>query len=52
MTDIVTQADRLSKLSKLLLEMCKEYDFKKFMKMQEEFENEIELNKLEDEVNG
>lgn len=47
--------DRINKLSVLLLEMCKaheENNDKKFWETIKRYENEVKLNKLEDELNG
>lgn len=51
MTSIMTRIDRGLELSTLLLEMCKEYDMKKFWELQAKFDNLVMLNKLEDELN-
>ena len=51
MPDIVTQMDRLEELSKLLLEMSREFDNKKFRELDTKFGDLQALYKLEDELN-
>lgn len=55
--DIETMANKLKELSKLLVEMTKETDFKRFMEMQKQFDERLVLCKktkenLKDKLNG
>lgn len=54
MPTIITMIDRLVKLSEILGKMSEascNFNDNKFWELNKEFDNEIELNKLEDEVN-
>jgi hypothetical protein len=51
MPDISTQLERLEELSKLLLEMSKEYNMVKFSELDRKFSALQAIYRLEDEVN-
>lgn len=51
MPDLMTQLERLTKLAEILSRLYKEYDNKKFWALSKEFDNEVELHKLEDSLN-
>jgi hypothetical protein len=48
----MTQIDRINELSRLLLQMCQEYDMNKFFELQRKFDDILTLNSLEDEINA
>ena len=52
MPDIITQVDRISELSSLLLEMTNVRDMKKFWELDRKFNELMALNKLEDDPNA
>jgi len=52
MPDIITQLDRISELSKLLLQMNRETDDKKFWQLQQRWNDIVAMNRLEDELNA
>ena len=51
MPDIMTVLDRLTELSRLLLEMSQEKDNKKFWELTKRFDEVKAIHKLEDELN-
>lgn len=52
MPSIMTQVDRIVELSRLLHQMCSEYDYKKFCKLQEKWDDLVAIYRLEDELNA
>ena len=48
---LLVQINRFAELCKLLEQMNKEYDMKKFFELDRRFKDIMAINKLEDEIN-
>ena len=51
MPDILTLVNRIQEQSKLLLQMCREYDMRKFWELERKFQELNEIYRLEDKLN-
>jgi hypothetical protein len=51
MDELLVNLDRLTKLAEILVEMSKEYDYKKFCAIDKKFKDEMMIYKLENALN-